>query len=245
LSRGDEVIITTEDYGTFIDAWAQRVRRDGIVLRRITVPVPPRNLPEILQPFRQAINPRTKAVMFSHISDMTGLIFPVREVADIAHAVGAHVIVDGALSFGCIPVDIKSLDCDYYATSLHKGIFAPTSTGFLYVRHPCIRGVWPLLGASESLDDDVRKFEQWGTAPAGPYAAIDDALDFHEVIGTDYLAARYHYLKRSWADRLVGLKRIRFLTPLDRAYSSGIAKVHLEGTDPIRLRQYLYVEKGI
>jgi len=245
LSRGDEVVITTEDYGTFVDAWAQRVRRDGVILRQIAVPVPPQNVHEIVEPFRQAINPRTKVVMFCHISDLTGLIFPVQELADLAHAAGAQVIVDGALSFGCVPVDIKALDCDYYATSLHKGIFAPTSTGFLYVRSPCIRGLWPLLGASEFQDDDIRKFEQWGTAPVGPYAAIDDALNFHEAMGTDYLAARYHYLKRSWADRLVGLQGVRFLTPLDRSYSCGIAKIHLVGTDPIALRQYLYEQERI
>ncbi len=245
LSRGDEVVITTEDYGTFVDAWAQRVRRDGVVLRQIAIPVPPRNVHEIIEPFRQAITPRTKAVMFCHISDLTGLIFPVRELADLAHAAGAQVIVDGALSFGCVPVEIKALDCDYYATSLHKGIFAPTGTGFLYVRRPLIRELWPLLGAPESQDDDIRKFEQWGTAPVAPYRAINEALDFHQRIGTEYLAARYHYLKRSWADRLAELDRVRFLTPLDRAYSCGIAKIHLEGTDPIRLRQHLYEVKRI
>lgn len=245
LSRGDEVVVTTQDYGTFIDAWRQRAQRDGIVLRRVAIPVPPRNRDEILAPFREALTRRTKMVMFCHISDLTGLIFPVRELAELAHGVGARVLIDGALAVGCIPVDVQALGCDFYATSLHKGIFAPVATGLLYVRRTQIRDLWPLFGAPVSLEQNIRKYEQWGTAPVAQYAALDDALDFHDAIGTDYLAARYHYLKRSWADRLIELPGVRFLTPLDRAYSCGIAKIHLEGTDPIRLRQYLYDEKGI
>ena len=90
---------------------------------------------------------------------------PVRCIADLAHERGAQVIVDGALSFGCLPVDVKALDCDYYGTSLHKGIHAPWGTGLLYVKKDRIAALWPLLGAPESESATITKLEEIGTAP--------------------------------------------------------------------------------
>src|SRR4029453_9492137 len=171
LSRGDEVIVTDQDYGTFLAAWAQLERRDGIVVRKISLPIPARTPSDLVEPFRRAFSPRTRVVMFSHIADPTGQIFPARAIADAAHETGAQVIADGALSFGCIPVDVKEMSCDYYGSSLHKGIFAPAGPGFFYVRRDRIPSLWPLFGAPGEQIDDIRKFENRGTAPVGAFAA--------------------------------------------------------------------------
>src|SRR5581483_10276620 len=150
LAKGDEIVITSQDYATFWNAWAQRERRDGIKIRSIVPPVPAKSVADLVEPFRQAITSRTKVVMFSHLSDPVGQIFPARAIADLAHKAGACVIADGALTFGCMPVDVKAMDCDFYATSLHKGVFAPTGTGFLYVKSERIRSVWPLYGSPDT-----------------------------------------------------------------------------------------------
>ena len=245
LSKGDEVVITTQDYGTFLNAWAQRERRDGIKVRSIALPVPAKQLDDLVEPFRQAINPRTKVVMFSHLSDPVGQIFPARAIADIAHKTGACVIADGALTFGCMPVDLKAMDCDFYGTSLHKGVFASTGTGFLYVKRERIRSVWPLYGAAEKEADDIRKFEHRGTAPVTAFAAVNDALDLHEKIGFENVAARYRYLKRLWADRLVGHSRCRFNVSLEPEHSCGIASLVIDGVEPVKLYEYLYTKREI
>ena len=245
LAKGDEIVTTTQDYGTFLNAWAQRERRDGIKVRSIALPVPAKRLGDLVEPFRQAINPRTKVVMFSHLSDPVGQIFPVRAVVDLAHKAGACVIADGALTFGCMPVDVKAMDCDFYATSLHKGVFAPTGTGFLYVKRERIRSVWPLYGAPDTEADDIRKFEHRGTAPVTAFAAVNDALDLHQTIGFENMAARYRYLKRLWADRLVSHSRCRFNVSLEPEHSCGIATVVIDGATPAKLYEYLYTKRQI
>jgi Aminotransferase class-V len=158
---------------------------------------------------------------------------------------GACVIADGALTFGCMPVDLKTMDCDFYGTSLHKGVFAPTGTGFLYVKRERIRSVWPLYGAAEKEADDIRKFEHRGTAPVTAFAAVNDALDLHEKIGFENMAARYRYLKRLWADRLVGHSRCRFNVSLEPEHSCGIASLVIDGVEPVKLYEYLYTKREI
>ncbi len=245
LARGDEVVLTNQDYGTFLDAWVQRERREGIVVREITLPVPAPTLDAIVEPFRNAITSRTRVVMCSHISDPTGQIFPIRTIADVAHAAGAQMVVDGALSFGCIPVDVKAMDCDYYGTSLHKGVFAPTGTGFLYVRRDRIRSLWPLLGAPKAAEDDIRKLEYRGTAPVTALAAVHDALDLHDTLGTERMAARYRYLKERWAGRLATHPRCRLSARLEPEHSCGVETVAIQGVGLMQLQRYLYDHKGI
>jgi selenocysteine lyase/cysteine desulfurase len=245
LAKGDEVVLTNQDYRTFQNAWTQRERRDGIVVRRIAPPIPAKTLENLTEAFRAAITPRTRVVMFSHLSDPIGQSFPARAIADIAHRAGAQVIVDGALTFGCMPVDVKSMDCDYYGTSLHKGIFAPTGTGFLYVRRDRIRSLWPLYGSPTAEADDIRKFEHRGTSPLTAFATVNDALDVHGAIGAERIAARYRYLKRLWADRIAAHPRCHFRARLEPEHSCGITNLAIDGVDTLKLYRYLYDKRGI
>jgi isopenicillin-N epimerase len=245
LARGDEVVITNQDYGTFLVAWAQRARREGIVVREMELPVPAASMAELIDAFRKAITPKTRVVMCCHVSDPTGQIFPVRAIADLAHAAGAQLIVDGALSFGCMPVDVKAMDCDYYGTSLHKGMFAPTGTGFLYVRKDRIRPLWALFGSMESEAGDIRKLEHRGTAPVTAFASVGDALDLHEAIGTERIAARYRYLKRLWADRVSAHERCHLNVRLEPEHSCGIAAVRIDGIKEVDAYNYLYQKRGV
>lgn len=245
LARSDEVVVTDQDYGTFLDAWAQRERRDGIVVRRISTPKPAQSHDDLVRCFRGALSTRTRVVMFSHISAVTGQIFPARVIADVAHNAGAQVIVDGALSFGAVPVNVRELDCDYFGTSLHKGIFAPTGTGFLYVRRERIHNLWPLFGSPETEVDNIRKLEHRGTAPVSALATVTDALDFHDAIGTERLAARYRYLKQTWAEQIVSHPQCRFLVRLEPEHSCGITLLMIEGVDPVKARRHLYEKRGI
>ena len=94
---------------------------------------------------------------------------------------GIEVIVDGAQAFAHFPFTLGDLDCDYYATSLHKWLMAPHGTGFLYVRRSKIAGVWPLFGAPAAMAGNIRKFEEIGTHPAANHNAIAEALALHEA----------------------------------------------------------------
>ena len=190
LKRGDEVVITNQNYGRMITAWEQRVRRDGIVLKQISFQVPPPSDDYIVERFRAALTPRTKVIEVTHITNLTGQIMPVKKIVDLARPRGIEVFVDGAHAFAHFPFKRLELDCDYYGTSLHKWLLAPIGTGFLYVKKEKQKQLWPLMAAAKEQDENIRKYEEIGTHPAANHNAISAALAFHRGIGSDRKAAR-------------------------------------------------------
>ncbi|HXK09992.1 MAG TPA: aminotransferase class V-fold PLP-dependent enzyme [Vicinamibacteria bacterium] len=240
LRPGDEVLTTTHDYPRMLTTWRQRERRDGIVLKTISFPFPPPSLDTLAERFEQAVTPRTKVVLVCHMTNLTGQIFPVRRICRLARERGIEAIVDGAHAFGHFPFTHADLDCDYYATSLHKWLFAPHGTGFLYVRRSKIGRVWPLMAAEKRQDDDVRKFEEIGTHPAANHNAIAEALVFHRGIGIERKAARLRFLRDRWMRRLSGQPRVRIHTSFDPAMSGAIGNVQIEGVDSERLGRHLF-----
>jgi isopenicillin-N epimerase len=227
LEPGDVVVTTNQDYGRMLDTWEQRVRRDGIKLTKISFPVPPRSPQDLADRLIAAITPSTRVLHFCHITNLTGQIFPVRQVCDEARRRGIKTVVDGAHAFAHFPYKAADLGCDYYGTSLHKWLLAPIGTGFLYVRRENIASLWPLTPADASKVSDIRKFEEIGTHPAANHNAIAEALTFHEGIGIERKAARLRYLRDRWAKRLAEHPKIRLQTSLDPAQSCAIATVQI------------------
>ena len=240
LERGDEVLTTTQDYPRMLTTWHQRERREGIVVREITFPVPPPSQDDLAERIARAITPKTKVIHVCHITNLTGQIFPIRQIVQHARARGIEVIVDGAHAYAHFPFTRDDLDCDYYGTSLHKWLLAPHGTGFLYVRKAKIATVWPLMAAPPEMNGNIRKFEEIGTHPAANHNAIAEALSFHEGIGAERKAARLRYLFQRWARRLERLPRVRILTPYDPAQSCGLASMAIDGMDPNKLVTYLW-----
>jgi selenocysteine lyase/cysteine desulfurase len=245
LKRGDEVLSTDQDYPSMLGAYRQREARDGIVLKTISFPVPPRDLDDLYERFERAITPRTRVIHFCHITFYTGQIFPVKKICQMARSRGIETIVDGAHAFAHLPYKVTDLDCDYYGTSLHKWLCAPQGAGFLYVRKEKIPGLWPLFGVSPEARDDIRKFEAIGTHPIPIFAAISEALNFHEGIGIERKAARLRYLKDRWARRLAENPRVKILTPFDPQQSCGIGYFSVAGIDHGKLGEFLWEKHRI
>ena len=246
LKRGDEVLVTNQNYGRMLTSWKQRERRDGIVLKQVSFRVPPPSPEYLVEQFRRAITPRTRVIEVTHITNLTGQIMPVREIVEFARPRGIEVIVDGAHAFAHFPFTRDELECDYYATSLHKWLLAPIGTGFLYVRKDKQRGLWPLMAAPETMDDNIRKYEEIGTHPAANHNAIAAAIAFHRGIGSERKFARLQYLRNRWAKRLLAESdRVRVLTPLDGTDAGAIALVHVEGLDARELTGWLHSQHRI
>jgi len=240
LKRGDEVLVTNQNYGRMLNSWNQRERRDGIVLNQVSFVVPPPSPEYLVDQFRRAITPRTRVIEVTHITNLTGQIMPVRELVELARPRGIEVFVDGAHAFAHFPFTRDDLACDYYGTSLHKWLLAPIGTGFLYVRKEKQRGLWPLMAASEAQDNDIRKYEEIGTHPAANHNAIAAALAFHRGIGADRKIARLRYLRNRWAKRLLATSdRVRVHTPLDSNDAGAIALVQVDGVDSDQLSEWL------
>jgi len=245
LQPGDEILTTNQDYGRMLTTWRQRERRDKVVLRTISFPVPPPSLDDLLDRFRRAITPRTRVIQLCHMTNLTGQIFPVRQICRLGRERGIEVIVDGAHAFAHFPFTRDDLDCDYYGTSLHKWLFAPHGTGFLYVRRSKIPRLWPLMAAPAEMDANIRKFEEIGTHPAANHNAIAEALAFQEGMGLPRKVARLRYLRDRWMRRLAGQKGVRILTSFDPAMSGAIGNVGLEGVEPAKLVAHLWDRRRI
>ncbi len=240
LKRGDEVVVTNQNYGRMLNTWDQRARREGIVVKRISFKVPPPSDAYIVDQFRAAITPRTKVIEFPHITNLTGQIMPVRQIIDMARAQNIQVLIDGAHAFAHFPFKRDDLNVDYYGTSLHKWLLAPIGTGFLYVRKEKQKALWPLMAAAETQNNDIRKFEEIGTHPAANHNAVSAALAFHRGIGADRKIARLRFLRDRWAKRLTAENpRITVLTPLDNKQAGAIGLMHVEGVDTAQLSSWL------
>jgi selenocysteine lyase/cysteine desulfurase len=240
LERGDEVLTTTQDYGRMITTFKQRERREGIVLKQIQIPVPAEDPAEIVRLFEEAITPRTRMILASHMVNLTGQILPVTELTAMARRHGIPLVIDGAHSLAHFDFDLGELDVDNYSTSLHKWLFAPHGTGFLYVRRDKIADVWPLMAAPETQDSNIRKFEAIGTHPEAPYLCIGEALTFHEGLGAARKAARLVYLRDYWANELLQHDNVRLNTSQKEGFACGIANVEVLGVEPNALRDYLW-----
>ena len=242
---GDEILTTTQDYERMLTTLRQREKREGLVLKLIQIPVPPKNLSDISSLFERGITSRTKLILMSHQINLTGQITPVKAVCDMARAKGIETIIDGAHSFAQFDFKQTDLGCDYFGTSLHKWLYAPKGTGMLYVKRAKIEKLWPLMAADSKQARDIRKFEEIGTHSAAPKLAIGEAMLFHNGIGGKRKEARLRYLSRYWMNRLKGVPKVSFNTSFDPDQSCAIANVRIEGANPSAIGSYLFNQHRI
>jgi selenocysteine lyase/cysteine desulfurase len=239
LRPGDEILTTTQDYPRMLTTWRQREERDGVVLRTVPFPTPPSEPGELTRILERAITPRTRVILVCHVTYTTGHVFPVRDICRMARERGIETVVDGAHGFAHFPFTRDELDCDYYGTSLHKWLYAPVGTGFLYVRKEKIGSLWPLMSAPLSMKDDIRKFEEIGTHPIALKGAITEALTFHDTLGPERKAARLRYLKNRWTEQVRTVPGVRILHSDDPAESCGIGAMSIDGIDANDLTRHL------
>jgi selenocysteine lyase/cysteine desulfurase len=245
LKAGDEVVLTKQDYPNMINAWKQREKRDGIVLRWVSFDFPIEDKAAIVKGFTEAFSEKTKVVQITQVINWTGQILPAREIAIEAKKRGIEVLVDGAHSFAHIPFTIPELECDYFGASLHKWLSAPFGTGLLYVKKEKIAGLWPLFGTGDPESGDIRKFEALGTRSFAIEQAIGQAIQFHHMIGGERKFKRLHYLKNYWAEKVQQLPGVKVHTSLDPQFGGAIGLVSVEGKKPGDLAQYLFKDHKI
>lgn len=241
LKAGDEVVAAKQDYPNMINAYRQREMRDGIKMVWIDLQLPSEDENYLVQKYVSAFTPKTKVVHITHIINWNGQILPVKKIAQEAHKRGIEVIVDGAHSFAHFDFKIPDLDADYFASSLHKWLYAPIGSGLLYVRKEKIKQVYPLFATNENpLKDDIRKFEHLGTRPFFIEQAIGKAIDFHEMIGAERKEKRLHYLKNYWMQKVKGLPGVEINTSLDPRWGCAIGNVNVKGRKVIDLDNFLF-----
>jgi selenocysteine lyase/cysteine desulfurase len=239
LKPGDEVVAAKQDYPNMVNAYKQRELRDGIKMKWVNLELPSEDENYLVSQYVNAFTPKTKVVHITHIINWNGQILPVRKIAAEAHRRGIEVVVDGAHSLFHFDFKISDLDCDYFASSLHKWLYAPIGSGMLYVRKSKIKNLYPLFATDDPLKDDIRKFEALGTRPFFIEQAISKALDFHEMIGSDRKEKRLHYLKNYWFEKVKNTPKVKLHTSFSPKWGCAIGNVSVEGKKPAELDSFL------
>ncbi len=223
LQRGDEVVLSKQDYPNMINAWKQREHREGIVLKWISLDLPTTDEDYLYRSYTQAFTNKTKVVHITHLINWCGQIVPTQKIAIEARSKGILSVIDGAHSFAHIEYNIPDLEGDFYGTSLHKWLCAPFGSGLLYVKKDKISSLYPLMAAGDPVSSDIRKFENLGTRSFAIEQAIGQAIDFHYMIGGRLKQKRLEYLKQYWCKKLKKLNGVSINTPLDPKFSCAIA----------------------
>jgi selenocysteine lyase/cysteine desulfurase len=241
LKAGDEVVAAKQDYPNMVNAYRQREMRDGIKMSWINLELPSEDENYLVNQYLKAFTAKTKVVHITHIINWNGQILPVKKIAQEAHKRGIEVIVDGAHSFAHFEFTVPELDADYFASSLHKWLYAPIGSGMLYVRKNKIKNIYPLFATSEDpLKDDIRKFENLGTRPFFIEQAIGKSLEFHEMIGSERKEKRLHYLKNYWMEKVKDVPKVKLNTSLHPKWGCAIGNVAIEGRKPGELDSFLF-----
>lgn len=226
---GDEAVMAEQDYGAMRDMFKLQARRYGMVPVSVSLPVDPKSDDDIVNLYANAITPKTRLLMVCHMVNITGHILPIRKIADMAHARGVDVMVDGAHAFAHLEYRIPDLGVDYYGASLHKWLGCPLGTGLLYVKRDKIAKLWPIFAEEGVPETDIRKLNHTGTHPAHTDLAIEHAITFHQMIGAARKEARLRYLQNYWTKQVRDLPKVVMFTPSDPARSCAIANVGIKG----------------
>jgi selenocysteine lyase/cysteine desulfurase len=249
LEEGDEVVVWDQNHPTNHVAWEVRAARYGIRVRRVSVPEAPTSTQELIDPFVAAFSDRTRVVTFSHVSNVSGIRLPAREIAEAAHARGIHVHVDGAQSLGAVALDLKAMGCDSYASSSHKWYMGPKEAGVLYVRRELIPEIWATgvaPGWGDDADTDLagaRKFESLGQRDDACLAAMGVTAELHAELGAEAIEARVMELATALKEGIREMG-IPLVTPMEPGLSGGVVIAQVTGDGPA-VFQRLYAEHGI
>ncbi|MCP4441625.1 MAG: aminotransferase class V-fold PLP-dependent enzyme [Aureispira sp.] len=238
--KGDEVILTRQDYSTVKIGWEQLAKRKKVKLIWVDLPLPIEDEDEIVKLYTEQFSKRTKAINITQIINWTGQILPVsaiRKICDAAREKGIFTIVDGAHALAQINFRVSDLGCDAFASSLHKWLCAPFGTGILYIKKDRIKDVWPQYPSKDPEGDNIRKFEHLGTVPLSAILAISQAIHFHNDIGIELKESRLRYLKDYWCNALKD--KVQLHTSMKPEYACAIGLFSVEGVSTSKILEYL------
>lgn len=250
LTPGDEVVIWDQNHPTNNVAWDVRAARFGVVVKRVATPARPEGAEPLVKVFTDAFTPRTRVLAITHVSNVSGIRLPVKELCAAARARGLYSHVDGAQTAGALHVDLKDMGCDSYSASLHKWLCGPKEAGILYVRAERVPEIWPNVVAPgwgsqvQPEPKGARKFESFGQRDDACLAAVGTAIDFHDLIGRDRVEARVMELATALKR---GLRSAGFplVTPMEPALSGGVCTIELPAKTRVKVVDALYQEHGI
>ena len=229
VNSGDTVMYADLDYPAMQLAMNALAARRGATVATLDIPEPA-TLEGILAAYTAAFDahPRTRLLLLTHANNKTGLLHPVRAIADLARARGIDTVVDAAHSFGQVPLALPDLGSSFIGINLHKWVGAPVGVGALYIRADSLDKIDRAHGDDGSLQRIESRIHT-GTTDFAAVMTVPDALDFQDRIGIPRKAARVRYLRDAWAKPARAIPGVDVLTPDDAGLVGAITSFRLHG----------------
>ena len=235
IKKGDEILITELEHHSNYVPWHYLRESKGAIIKFAPIND---DGDIIISELEKLINSKTKIIAVTHLSNVTGTIVPVKEIIDIAHKKNVPVLVDGCQSAPHLKIDVKDLDCDFYAISGHK-VYGPTGVGVLYGKKKWLEKLPPYVGGggmiSEVTKDKIsyaplpEKFEA-GTMPTAEVVAFNESIKFMESIGIENLVSHERVLTDYALEKLKTINSVKIIgNPKNKA---GVISFTIKGIHP-------------
>ncbi len=235
LNQGDELIVSALEHHANIVPWQMLCQRTGATLK--VIPMTDAGILD-MDAFDQLVNAHTKVVFVNHVSNALGVINPIEQIIEKAHAVGAAVLIDGAQATPHLIPDVQALNADFYTTSAHK-ICGPTGIGMLYGKEEWLRKLPPYQGGGEMIDqvtfekttyaDLPHKFEA-GTPNIAGGVGFGAAIDYMNGIGFETIAAHENDLLQHATEKLNKIEGLRIYGDVQNKVA--VISFNVEGLHP-------------
>jgi isopenicillin-N epimerase len=246
LKIGDEVLITDQEHPGGEHPWDLRAKRYGIVVRKIVLPKPVPSAAAVLNLFSAVITPRTRVIFFSHITTVTGVVLPAKEICALARSKGILSAVDGAHVPGMMRLNVHEIGCDMYSASPHKWLQAPKGSGFLYVRDEVIDRLWNTI-VTEGWDDPklrAERFQRIGSSNVPALAGLRAAVELANSIGIDRIEKRHRAMGDHILKEMMNRGAESWTSP-DAALRCAIATVNVPPILRMDLEKWMWTAKKI
>ena len=237
IQKGDEIVISLMEHHSNIIPWQQLALQTGATLKYLPLQ---EDGTISLDDAKEIITPNTKIVSVMHVSNVLGVINPIKELAELAHNNGAVMVVDGAQGAPHIKIDVQDLNCDFYALSGHK-MCGPTGIGVLYGKKHLLEEMPPIEFGGEMIDfvdlyDSTWKELPWkfegGTPIIAGAIGLGAAIDFLESIGLENIEKHEHKLAAYALKRMSEIEGLTIYGPMDASKRAGVITFNLDDVHP-------------
>jgi selenocysteine lyase/cysteine desulfurase len=223
-----------------------KAKRYGIVVKKVTLPLPVKDAAQVLDLFNDAITPRTRMIFFSHITTVSGVVLPAKELCALARSKGILSAVDGAHVTGMMRLNLHDMGCDMYSSSPHKWLQATKGTGFLYVRDEVIDRLWNTI-ATEGWDETsirAERFQRIGSSNVPALWGLRASIKLANDIGLEPIERRHRALADYMLDQMMKRGAISWTSP-DPALRCAIVTVNVPPVPRTDLENWLWTKHKI
>lgn len=245
---GDEILISDQEHPSGYLPWIRLVPKHGVVVKKLRLA---NDKELLLSRLEEMITPHTKLFSLSHATNKSGIRLPAKEIDQMAHQRGILVLYDGAQSAGQFPVNLREIDCDFYAATSYKWLLGPYGVGVFYTKRellPQVEATWLGSRSTKRLDFERDEYDLWDTARRYEFGArsiplriaFGKAVEFIAKVGPARIEERVTGLASYFRERLLEIPGVRINSPMDRELATGIVSVAWEAMEPRKAADELW-----